>query len=68
MSIFSNTQWPTLMTALTQWKHNKIYLHDMYDIAARAAPRCMAVQHIAAFCRDASSREPDAANTFCNAC
>ena len=26
-----------------------LYLHDKYDIAASAAPRCIAVQHIAAF-------------------
>jgi hypothetical protein len=34
--------------------------HDIYDIAAIAAPRCIAVEHIAAFWNDDSSSEPDA--------
>lgn len=38
-------------------------LQDKYDIAASAAPRCIAVQHIAAFWKEISRREPDAANT-----
>lgn len=40
-----------------------LYLQDKYDIAASAAPRCIAVQHIAAFWKETSRRTPEAANT-----
>lgn len=38
-------------------------LHDINDIAASAAPRCIAVQHIAAFWNDNSRMEPETTNT-----
>lgn len=43
--------------------YNQKLLQDIYDIAARAAPRCIAVQHIAAFWKDISRIEPEAAIT-----
>lgn len=43
--------------------NNELSLQDKYDIAASAAPRCIAVQHMAAFWKEISRREPDAANT-----
>ena len=51
---------------LNQKKNHPLYLQDKYDIAASAAPRCIAVQHIAAFWKESSRREPDAASTSCN--
>lgn len=38
-------------------------LHDINDIAVSAAPRCIAVQHIAAFWNDNSRMEPETTNT-----
>lgn len=48
---------------MEKFQNHETNLQDKYDMAARAAPRCMAVQHIAAFCSAVSSREPDATNT-----
>ena len=45
---------------------NKFFLQDKYDIAARAAPRCIAVQHIAAFWIETSRREPQAERASCD--
>lgn len=47
-------------------KQYRLFLQDKYDIAARAAPRCMAVQHIAAFWMETSRREPEAERAPCD--
>jgi len=47
-------------------KSHVLYLQDKYDMAASAAPRCIAVEHIAAFWKDTSRREPHAVSTSCN--
>ena len=43
------------------------YSQDIYDIAASAAPRCIAVQQIAAFWKETSRRGPEEATTSCDA-
>jgi ectoine hydroxylase-related dioxygenase (phytanoyl-CoA dioxygenase family) len=47
-------------------KSHALCLQDKYDMAASAAPRCIAVEHIAAFWKETSRREPHAASTSCN--
>jgi len=51
---------------MTTKKQYKLFLQDKYDIAASAAPRCMAVQHIAAFWIETSRREAQADRASCD--